>query len=116
MSVPTKAIKDPETGQSVHVPLTPSELADFLKQDPVYVPQVITRRQRNLWLGYDRVQAIRAHILTIQDPAVRHEYTVFFNDAETTERKHPKTLALAAALGITTDAELDQAFIDAAKL
>ena len=91
-------------------------LFDGQPDAPPPVPQVITRRQRNLWLGANRVMQIKAAISAISDPTEKHHAAVHFNDAESTERHHPLTIAMAAIVGLTEPEQIDQAFIEASQL
>ncbi|SKA88806.1 hypothetical protein SAMN02745166_01489 [Prosthecobacter debontii] len=90
---------------------------EIFRLSAVLVPQSITRRQRNLWLGAARVLAIKSWInANITDPTEKHSALVHFNDSETTERHHPLTIQMAAIIGLTEPEQIDQAFIEASQL
>ena len=79
-----------------------------------YVPELITKLQRNLWLGKSRYMQLTAWINSLPSDQ-SYEASIYWKDAETTLRNHPLTIAMANVLGMTSD-QMDQAFIEASNL
>lgn len=80
-------------------------------------PRAVSARQIRLWLvqhGID-LAAVSAAIEAIEDPTQRAMVQVEWEYAPYVERAHPMLLPLATALGLT-EAQVDQAFVEAAVL
>lgn len=70
-------------------------------------------RQQMILMGV--IGDIESAIAAIADPTERMMVQSFWDDSTEYERMHPKMIQLAQAIGFT-DEQLDQAFIEAAKL
>lgn len=79
------------------------------------VPESVSARQIRLWLVRNGVSLaqVDAAIDAIPDQLQRDSVRVEWDYAPYVERAHPMLVPLAAALGLT-EAQVDQAFIDAA--
>jgi hypothetical protein len=81
------------------------------------VPENVSARQIRLWLiqhGISLVQ-VESAISAIPDQLQRDSVKVEWEYAPYVERTHPMLIPLAAALGLT-EAQVDQAFIEAARI
>ncbi len=81
------------------------------------VPASVSARQIRLWLVARGVSmaAVDAAIDAIPDALQRDSVRVEWEYAPYVERSHPMLVPLAAALGLT-EAQVDQAFVEAATL
>jgi hypothetical protein len=81
------------------------------------VPASVSARQIRLWLVAHGVSlaAVEAAIDAIPDALQRDSVRVEWEYAPYVERSHPMLVPLAAALGLT-EAQVDQAFVEAATL
>jgi hypothetical protein len=81
------------------------------------VPASVSARQIRLWLVAHGVSlaAVEAAIDAIPDALQRDSVRVEWGYAPYVERSHPFLIPLAAALGLT-EAQVDQAFVEAATL
>jgi hypothetical protein len=81
------------------------------------VPASVSARQIRLWLVAHGVSlaAVEAAIDAIPDALQRDSVRVEWEYAPYVERSHPMLVPLAAALGLT-EAQVDQAFIEASQL
>jgi hypothetical protein len=79
------------------------------------IPASVSARQIRLWLIQHGVSLsqVDAAIASIEDPMQRDSVQVEWEYAPYVERAHPMLIPLAAALGLT-EAQVDQAFIEAA--
>lgn len=79
------------------------------------VPESVSARQIRLWLVRNGVSLaqVDAAISAIPDQLQRDSVRVEWDYAPYVERAHPMLIPLAAALGLT-EAQVDQAFIEAA--
>lgn len=79
------------------------------------VPESVSARQIRLWLVRNGVSLaqVDAAISAIPDQLQRDSVRVEWDYAPYVERTHPMLIPLAAALGLT-EAQVDQAFIEAA--
>ena len=79
------------------------------------VPESVSARQIRLWLLRQGISlaAVDAAIDAIPDQLQRDSVRVEWDYAPYVERTHPMLIPLAAALGLT-EAQVDQAFIEAA--
>lgn len=84
---------------------------------PITIPETISARQIRLWLIDNNISlsSVEAAINTISDSKLREKTKVEWEYAPYIERNHPLIESLAQYLGLTT-AQIDQGFIDAAKL
>jgi hypothetical protein len=83
--------------------------------EPEIVPATVSARQIRLWLIRNGVSLaqVDAAIASIPDQLQRDSVQVEWEYAPYIERAHPMLIPLAAALGLT-EAQVDQAFIEAA--
>lgn len=102
------------TGVSINI--ATGEIIEFVAspaEDPVQIPQVVSRAQGRAALHnaglLTQVDAIAADPLT--DPMT----VIALNDAQTFNRESPTLIALAEALGLT-DTDLDNLFIAASEI
>jgi hypothetical protein len=81
------------------------------------VPESVSARQIRLWLIRRGVSlaAVDAAIDAIPDQLQRDSVRVEWDYAPYVERAHPMLVPLAAALGLT-EAQVDQAFVEAAAI
>jgi hypothetical protein len=81
------------------------------------VPASVSARQIRLWLVDHGVSlaAVEAAIDAIPDALQRDSVRVEWEYAPYVERSHPMLVPLAAALGLT-EAQVDQAFVEASQL
>ena len=79
------------------------------------VPESVSARQIRLWLVRNGVSLaqVDAAIDAIPDQLQRDSVRVEWDYAPYVERAHPMLVPLAAALGLT-EAQVDQAFVEAA--
>ncbi len=79
------------------------------------VPESVSARQIRLWLLRQGISlaSVDAAIDAIPDQLQRDSVRVEWDYAPYVERTHPMLIPLAAALGLT-EAQVDQAFIEAA--
>ncbi len=79
------------------------------------VPTSVSARQIRLWLLRQGISlaAVDAAIDAIPDQLQRDSVRVEWDYAPVVERSHPMLIPLAAALGLT-EAQVDQAFVEAA--
>lgn len=79
------------------------------------VPESVSARQIRLWLVRNGISlaAVDAAISAIPDAVTRDSVRVEWEYAPYVERSHPMLVPLAAALGLT-EAQVDQAFVEAA--
>lgn len=90
--------------------------AVVIDQSLTPVPQVVTRRQaRSALLLAGKLNLVQPAIDAIPDPVQRGLMQIEFDDSQTFERQRPSLIALASALGLTSD-QVDQLFITAASL
>lgn len=82
----------------------------------VVVPQVVTRRQaRQALLLAGRLQDVQPAIDAIADPVQRGMVQIEWDDSQEFQRTRPTLIALATAIGMTTQ-DLDNLFTQAAQL
>lgn len=81
------------------------------------VPESVSARQMRLWLIRHGISlaAVDAAIDAIPDQLQRDSVRVEWDYAPVVERSHSMLIPLAAALGLT-EAQVDQAFIEAATI
>ena len=81
------------------------------------VPTTVSARQIRLWLLRQGISlaAVDAAIDAIPDQLQRDSVRVEWDYAPHVDRSHPMLIPLAAALGLT-EAQVDQAFIEAAAI
>ena len=81
------------------------------------VPESVSARQIRLWLVRQGISlaAVDAAIDAIPDQLQRDSVRVEWDYAPYVERAHPMLAPLAAALGMS-EAQVDQAFVDAATI
>lgn len=81
------------------------------------IPTSVSARQIRLWLVRHGISlaAVDAAIDAIQDQLQRDSVRVEWDYAPYVERAHPMLVPLAAALGLT-EAQVDQAFVEAATI
>jgi hypothetical protein len=79
------------------------------------VPESVSARQIRLWLLRQGISlaSVDAAIDAIPDQLQRDSVRVEWDYAPYVERTHPMLIPLAAALGLT-EAQVDQAFVEAA--
>lgn len=84
---------------------------------PTVVPESLSARQIRLWLLGKGVSmaAVDAAINALPDAADREAVQVEWEYAPYVERSHPMLVPLAVALGLT-EAQVDQAFVEAATI
>lgn len=85
--------------------------------EPATVPESVSARQIRLWLVQHGISlaAVDAAIDAIPDAVTRDSVKVEWEYAPYVERSHPMLVPLAAALGLT-EAQVDQAFVEAATI
>lgn len=81
------------------------------------VPESVSARQIRLWLIRQGISlaAVDAAIDAIPDQLQRDSVRVEWDYAPYVERTHPMLVPLASALGLT-EAQVDQAFVEAATI
>lgn len=80
------------------------------------VPQSVTMRQgREILIDMGLLANVNAIIAAIPDPLQRAKAENYFNMSNTMERQNTWVKSIGAALGLT-EAQLDEMFIEAAKL
>lgn len=80
------------------------------------VPQSVTMRQgREILIDMGLLANVNAIIAAIPDPLQRAKAENYFNMSNTMERQNTWVKSIGAALGLT-DTQLDEMFIEAAKL
>lgn len=83
---------------------------------PVLVPASITKRQgRQQMILMGIIDQVQTAIDAIPDPTQKALVQSFWDDSAKYERNHPQMIQLAEIIGLTSE-QLDQAFIEAAKL
>lgn len=83
---------------------------------PPAVPQVVTRRQaRQALLLAGRLQDVQPAIDAIADPVQRGMVQIEWDDSQEFQRNRPTLLALATAIGMTSQ-DIDNLFTQAAQL
>lgn len=104
------------TGQTVtEHPLSPEEI-EAIDSAPAAVPSSVTMRQIRLWLlTAGKLGDVEAAIAMMPDAAIRQAAQIEWEYATNIERAKPLTMALAQAIGMTSEG-LDQAFREASLL
>lgn len=111
---------NPKLGLWLPAPEKPSADANWIDgawviPEPIVPPTVtISARQIRIWLIRQGIAlaTVDAAIAAIPDQMTRETVRVEWEYAPYVERSHPMLIPLAAALGLT-EAQVDQAFIDA---
>jgi hypothetical protein len=104
--------------QPSSLPQVPGVLPGFIVDEADFaVPQTITATQIRLWLFRNGVslEAVQSAIDAIPDEAARGETRIQWEYAPYVERSHPFINALGQSLGLTSE-QIDQAFVEAARL
>jgi|688.fasta_scaffold299776_3 hypothetical protein len=116
-----EAAGNPKAAQWTLLPPRPSDDATWNGSDwiapPIVIPESVSARQIRLWLIRQGISlaAVDAAIANIPDQLQRDSVQVEWEYAPYVERTHPMLIPLAAALGLT-EAQVDQAFIEAARI
>ena len=116
------AAENPKAAEWTLLPPRPSDDATWSGGEwlvpPPTVPASVSARQIRLWLiqrGGISIAAVDAAIDAIPDQLQRDSVRVEWDYAPYVERNHSMLVPLAAALGLT-EAQVDQAFIEAATI
>lgn len=90
---------------------TPEELLQMQREQ-----MIVTKRQgRQQMILMGTIDQVQTGIDAISDPVQKALVQSFWDDSTQYERNHPQMIQLAQAMGLT-DEQLDNAFIEAAKL
>jgi hypothetical protein len=114
------AAGNPKAAQWTLLPPRPSDDATWSGEwvvPPPTVPASVSARQIRLWLVRHGISlaAVDAAIDAIPDQLQRDSVRVEWDYSGYVERTHPMLAPLAAALGLT-EAQVDQAFVEAATI
>ena len=99
------------------IPWTQEEIDAHLEAEfKALVPESVTKRQgRQQMILMDIIDQVQTAIDAISDPVQKALVQSFWDDSTEYERDHPQMTQLAQAIGFT-DEQLDDTFIEAAKL